>query len=56
MAVDIQANKSPDNVEICDDKRTDVVHTNRLGHCYIPGTNDTATQTEQDDDANDSTK
>ena len=37
----VKSLKSPNNVEICDDKRTKVVHTNKLRHRYVPGTSDT---------------
>jgi len=46
----VKSLKSPVNVEICDDKRTKVVHTNRLRHRYVPGTSDTATQANQTED------
>ena len=42
--------KSTVNVKIFDDKRTKVVHTNRLQHRCVPGTLDTATQANQRDD------
>ena len=38
----IKSMKSPITAEICDGRRTRVVHTNRLQHRYIPGQLDTA--------------
>ena len=38
----IKSMKSPITAEICDGRRTRVVHTNRLQHRYIPGQHDTA--------------
>ena len=37
----IKAMKSPTTAEICDGKRTRVVHTNCLQHRYVPGQHDT---------------
>jgi len=38
----IKSMKSPITAEICDGKRTRVVHTNRLQHRYLPGQHDCA--------------
>jgi len=43
----VKSLKGPVNLEICDDKRTKVVHINRVRHCYVPGTLDTAAQSDQ---------
>jgi len=46
----VKSLKNPVNVEICDENQTKVVHTNRLRHCYTPGTLDTAAQANQRED------
>jgi len=43
----VKSLKGPVSLEICDYKRTKVVHTNRVRHCYVPGTMDTAAQSDQ---------
>ena len=45
----IKSVKSPVTMEICDGKRTKVVHTNRLQHRYVPGQHD-AGSTESEND------
>ena len=37
----IKSVKGPVTIEICDGKRTKVVHSNRLQHRYVPGQCDT---------------
>jgi len=43
----VKSLKGPVSLEICGGKRTKVVHTNRVRHHYVPGTLDTAAQSDQ---------
>jgi len=51
----VKSVKSPVNIEICDSKRTKVMHTNRLRHRYIADRKDCATYGTEDTVTSDNT-